>query len=132
LKEEGDERENDFDDEIKPEDGLLRYWTFTSGEQFRLFAALAAAFFGVVWCFLYILGAGQTVAGKVLIALAVLSTVAWRLLDRQVQRYQDEGWKRGKKSLRREKTEIRVAIVLWLFILVSTGLILPLQWQRGH
>jgi hypothetical protein len=129
---EDDEREDDFDDEIKPEDGLLRYWTFINGEQFRLFAALAAAFFGVAWCILYILGAGQTVAGKVLIALAVLSIVGWRLLDRQAQRYQDEGWKRDKRSLRKEKIEIRVAIGLWLFIFVSVGLILLLQWRRGH
>lgn len=132
MKEEDDGRRDDFDDEVKPEDGLLRYWTFINGELFRLFAALAAAFFGVVGCFLYILGAGQTVVGKVSVALAVLSVLAWRLLDRQVQRYQDEGWRRDKRSLRKEKIEIRGAIGLWLFIFVSVGIILLLQWRHGR
>ena len=73
MKEEGTEREDNFEDEIKPEDGLLRYWIFFNGEEYRLFAALAAAFFGVVWCGLYIFGAGQSILGTVLLVLALLS-----------------------------------------------------------
>ena len=57
MKESYDERRKDFADEVKPDDGFLRYWTFINGEQFRLFAALAAAFFVVVWRLLYIFGA---------------------------------------------------------------------------
>jgi tryptophan-rich sensory protein len=132
VKEVDDEREDVFEDEIKPEDGLLRYWMFINGEQFRLFAALAAALFGVFWCFLYILGGGKTVFGIVLLVLAVTSFGAWRLLDRQVREYERGGWKKGKKSPEREKIEIRVAIGLWLFIFVSIGLILLRQWQHGH
>jgi hypothetical protein len=132
LKESDDEREDEFEDDIKPEDGLLRYWTFINGEQFRLFAALAAASFGVFWCFLYILGAGKTVFGIVLVVLAVTSFGAWRLLDRQVREYERSGWKKGKKSPEREKIEIRVAIGLWLFIFAIIGLILLRQWQHGH
>jgi hypothetical protein len=132
LKEEDDERKADFDDEIKPEEGFLRYWTFINGEQFRLFAALGAAFFGVLWCFLYFFGGGQTVFGTVLLVLAVISFGAWRLLDRQVREYEMRGWKKDKKSPAREKTEIRVAIGLWLFIFISIGLILLWQWQHAH
>jgi hypothetical protein len=132
LKEQDDEPEDDFEDEMKREDGLLRYWTFINGEQFRLFAALAAGFFVIVWCFLYILGGGQTIVGNILLILTGISFVAWRVLDRQVRRYQEEGWKRDKRSLRTEKIEIRVAIGLWLFIFVSVDLILLLQWRHGH
>jgi drug/metabolite transporter (DMT)-like permease len=130
LKEEDVDREENFDDEIRPEDGRLRYWTFFNGEQYRLFAALAAAFFGVVWCGLYIFGAGQTILGVVLLVLALLSFGGWRLLDRQVRWYQGTGWK--KESSGKEGIKIRVAIGLWLFIFVSVGLILLLQWRRGH
>jgi len=132
LKEEDIEREDNLEDEIKPEDGLLRYWTFVNGEQFRLFSALAAALFGVFWCFLYILGAGQTVFGIVLLVLAVTSFGAWCLLDRQVREYERGGWKKDKKSPETEKFEIRVAIGLWLFIFASIGLILLLKWRHGH
>ena len=132
MKEESDDREDDFEDEIKPEDGLVRYWTFINGEQFRLFAALAAAFFGVFWCFLYILGAGKSVFGIVLVVLFVISFAAWRLLDSQVRGYQEKGWKKDKHSPRRDKIEIRVAIFLWLFIFVSVGLIILQQWRHGH
>src|SRR5215813_2780402 len=62
LPEEDDDREDQSqEDEIKREDGLVRYWMFFNGEQVRLFSALAAAFFGVLWCFLYVLGAGRSV-----------------------------------------------------------------------
>lgn len=132
LKEQDDEQKVDFEDEIKPEDGLLRYWTFINGEQFRLFAALAAAFFGVLWCFLYLFGAGQTVLGIVLLVLAVIGFGVWRVLDRQVREYERSGWRKGKKSPAREKTEIRVAVGLWLFIFISIGLILFRQWQHAH
>jgi len=91
LKESDDEREHEFEDDIKPEDGLLRYWTFINGEQFRLFAALAAVLFGVLWSFLYILGAGKTVFGIVLLVLAMVSFGAWRLLDRQVREFRRHG-----------------------------------------
>jgi hypothetical protein len=132
LKDESDDREDDFEDDIKPEDGLLRYWTFINGEQCRLFAALAAAFFGTVWGFLYILGAAQTVAGNVLLALALICFGAWRLFDRQVRGYEASGWRKDRKSPRREKIEFGIAIGLWLFISVSVGLILLRQWRHGH
>ena len=132
MKKERDERDDDFEDEIKPEDGLLRYWTFLNGEQFRLFSALAAAFFGVLWCFLYILGAGQNVFGIVLLVLAGISFGAWRLLDRQLREYEESGWKKDKHSPRRDRIEIGLAIGLWLFIFITFGTIIFFRWWRGH
>ncbi len=132
MKVEDDDREDEFTDEIKPEDGLLRYGMFMNGEQFRLFSGLAAALIAVLWCFLYIFGAGQTVFGTVLLVLAAISFGAWRLLDRQVRGYEESGWKRNARSPRKERIEIRVAIGLWLFIFLSVGLILLRQWRRGH
>jgi hypothetical protein len=49
-----------FSDEIKPEDGRLRYWVFFNGEQYRLFSAIITLIFGVLWGFLYVLGAGES------------------------------------------------------------------------
>jgi hypothetical protein len=132
LKEEADGRERDFEDEIKPEDGLLRYWTFINGEQFRLFSALASAFFGVLWCFLYVLGAGHSVFGIVLLVLTGISFGAWRILDRQLREFEESGWKKDKHSPKRDRIEIGVAIVLWLFIFIVFGSIIFSQWRRGH
>ena len=130
MKEENSERADNFDDEIKPEDGRLRYWMFFNGEEYRLFAALAAAFFGIVWCGLYIFGAGQGILGTILLVLALLSFGGWRLLDRQVRWFQKTGWRRNPS--RKERIEIRVAIGLWSFVFASVGLILLLQWRRSH
>jgi hypothetical protein len=127
-----DEREDDFEDEIKPEDGLVRHWMFFSGEGFRLFAALAAAICGVLWCFLYIFGAGQSVFGIVLLILAVISFGAWRLLDSQLREYEESGWKKDKHSRERDKIEIRVAIILWLFIFIIMGAIMLSQWRHAR
>ena len=130
MKEENRERADNFDDEIKPEDGRLRYWMFFNGEEYRLFAALAAAFFGIVWCGLYIFGAWESILGTILLVLALLSFGGWRLLDRQARWFQKTGWK--KESSGKERIEIRVAIGLWSFVFASVGLILLLQWRRGH
>lgn len=126
------EREDEFEDEIKPEDGRLRYWTFFNGDQYRLFAGLAAAFLGVVWAGLCVFGAGQSILGTVLLVLALLSLGSWRWLDSEVRRYQERGWKKDKESPRKEKIELRVAIGLWLFIFVSVGLIMLRQWWHVH
>jgi archaellum biogenesis protein FlaJ (TadC family) len=132
VKRADDDREERFEDDIKPKDGLLRYWTFFNGEQYRLFSALAAATFGVLWCFLYILGAGQTVVGIVLLVLAAICVLARRLLDEQVRDYEKSGWKKDKRSARREKIEIRMAVALWLSICVVIGTIILQQWRHSH
>jgi hypothetical protein len=132
LTEKNDTREDDFEDEIKPEDGLVRHWMFFNGEGFRLFAALAAAICGVLRCFLYILGAGQSAFGIVLLILAIISFGAWRSLDRQLREYKESGWKKDKHSRERDKNEIRIAIILWLFIFMSIGAIMLSQWRHAR
>jgi hypothetical protein len=119
LQTEGDQANHDFEDEIKPQDGLLRYWVFLNGEQFRLFAAIAAAFFTILWCFLYILGNLSGAIRTAVLVLAAVSFGIWRLLDRQIREFETRGWRKSKGSVRKEKVEIRVAVVLWLFILIS-------------
>jgi lipopolysaccharide export LptBFGC system permease protein LptF len=132
LKDENDEREDDLSDDIKREDGLVRYWMFFNGDQVRLFSALVAAFLGVLWCFLYVLGAGRTVLGTVLLVLALISFWVWRVFDRQIREYEESGWKKDKHPSERDKIEIQVALFLWLFIFIVVGFILLLQWRRGH
>ena len=132
MKREEDEREEDLEDDIKSEDGLLRYWVFFNGEQYRLFSVLAAAILGVLWFFLYILGAGQTIVGIALLVLTALFLLAWRMLDEQVRNYEKNGWRKDKRSPGREKIEIRVALALWLLICVAIGSIILQQWRRGH
>jgi hypothetical protein len=51
---------DEFEDEVRREDGLARYWMFLNGDSVRLFVALASALFGVLWCFLSILGIAQS------------------------------------------------------------------------
>ena len=126
MKDENDEREDDLNDEIKREDGLVRYWMFFNGDQVRLFSALVAAFLGVLSCFLYILGAGRTVLGTVLLVLALISFWVWRVFDRQIRKYEESGWKKDKHSSKRDKIEIQVALFLWLFIFIVVGFILLL------
>jgi hypothetical protein len=132
VRREDEEREKGVEDDIKPEDGRLRYWTFFNGEQYRLFSSLAAAILGVLWCFLYILGAGQTIIGTVLLVLTALCLLAWRMLDEQVRNYEKSDWKKDKRSPRREKIEIRVVLALWLLICVAIGTIILQRWRRGH
>src|SRR5262249_7341106 len=99
---------------MKPQDGRLRYWMFINGEQARLFSALAAGFSAVTWCFLYVLGAGTSIVGITLIALTCVGFVAWRLLDGQMKEYERDGWGKDRRSRRVEKTELWVAVGLWL------------------
>ncbi len=100
------------EDEIRREDGLVRYWMYFNGEEHRLFARLAAGIFGVLWCFLYVLGAGQIMFGIIPGVLAVTSLIAWRTLDQELQKYATSGWKKDKHSPMRDRIELRVAILL--------------------
>jgi hypothetical protein len=97
-----------------------------------LFFALAAALFGVLWCFLYVLGAAKSTSGVVLLILTLASFSAWRVFDRQLREYEESGWKKDKHSSRRDKIAIRVAVILWLFIFISIAAIMLSQWRHGH
>lgn len=132
MRQKEDEQEGEArEDEIKRDDGLVRYWMFFNGDQVRLFSGLAAAFFAVLWCFLYVLGAGKSTASIVLGILALVSFWVWRLFDRQIREYEESGWKKDKHSSPRDKIEIRVAIFIWLFIFISVAAIMLAKWWRG-
>jgi hypothetical protein len=133
LREEDDDREDQSqEDEIKREDGLVRYWMFFNGEQVRLFSALGAAFSGVLWCFLYVLGAGGSVFGIVLGILAIVCFFIWWLLSDQLQKYGESGWRKDKHSSERDKVEVRVAAFLWLFIFISIAAIMLAKWRHAR
>ncbi|GAC1684659.1 MAG: hypothetical protein PVS2B2_23670 [Candidatus Acidiferrum sp.] len=119
-------------DEIKPEEGRVRYWMFINGEQMRLFSALVAAGCGVLWCFLYVLGAGRSVVGIVLLAAGGVSFVIWRMFDRQLREYEGSAWKKDMRSPKLEKIEFKVAIGLWLFILIAAGSIIIMGWRQAQ
>jgi hypothetical protein len=116
------------EDEIKREDGLVRHWMFLNGEEIRLFSALAATFFGVVWCFLYVLGEAKSAAGIVSLTFAIITFLVWRVFDRQIRQYEESGWRKDKHSSKRDKVEIRVAAFLWLFIFISVAAIMLTKW----
>jgi len=124
-------RESDSD-AIKRDDGPARYWMFLNGEQARLFSALAAALFGVGWCFLYILGAGKSPIGIALQILVVVSLLTCWLFDKKLREYEENDWHLDKRRSKVERLEMRIAVFLWLFILVSISVIFLLQWLHGH
>jgi len=132
VPEDDDQRGDGFEDEIKPQDGLLRYWTFFNGETYRLFAGLTVAILSVFWCFLYILGAGGSIFGIVLLVLAGISAALWLLLDKQLRDFQERGWKKYNRTPLVERIEVRVAVVLWLLIFISIGAIILSQWRHSH
>ncbi|PYU09867.1 MAG: hypothetical protein DMG37_22095 [Acidobacteria bacterium] len=94
------------EDEIQREDGLVRYWMFFNGDQIRLFSALAAAFFGILWCFLYVLGVGRNTTGILLLILALTSFSIWRVFDRQIRQYEESGWISTRRSEIRSRFEL--------------------------
>jgi hypothetical protein len=131
LPPQDDEPNRDLNDEIRRQDGLERHWVFFNGEQYRLFAAIVGGFCAVLWCFLYILGL-VPVLRVIVGVLAFVCFLAWRLLDRQLRAYEDKGWRKDHRTVKLEKIEIRVAIGLWLFIVVSISAIMLWQWRHPH
>jgi heme/copper-type cytochrome/quinol oxidase subunit 2 len=131
LRRSEDEREDDSqEDVIRRQDGLVRYWMFFSGDQVQLFAALAAAFCGVLWCFLYVLGAGQGILRTFLLIVGGSCFLVWWLLVWQLGKYRERGWKKEPLLQERDKKLIPVAVSLWLFILLFFIGIITVQWMR--
>jgi hypothetical protein len=126
------ESNDDLEDEIRREDGLVRYWMFLNGDTFSLFSALTAGFCAVLWCFLYFIGFGQSVIGIGLMVVAFISFLTWRMLGSELREYHKTGWKKDKHGAQRDAIEIRVAIALWLLIFISIGAIILSQWRHGH
>jgi len=75
LHEDSFDPRGEFQDEIRRQVGLVQYWMFLNGDSVRLFAALASASFGVLCCFLSILGIAKSFWRAVVAVLAVISFV---------------------------------------------------------
>jgi hypothetical protein len=130
LRELIDDKPDDaLSDEMKPEHRGLRYWPFFNGEQTRLFAALAAGISGVAWCFLYVLGIASNARFVLLVSIVVCGS-AWALLDKQIREYERSGWQKDRRSPKLQKIELKVAIYLWLFILLSVCAIFLPSWRH--
>jgi hypothetical protein len=132
LNKELDNRDNDADDEIKPEDGRERYLMFMNGEQVRLLLGLAAAFLFVLWCFIYILGGAQTLLGIALLVVASIMLAVWHALDLHLDSYQANEWSKDRRPPRRRRIEARIALALWLLIFISAGISILLRWRQSH
>jgi hypothetical protein len=126
--------ENDSDsDEIRREDGLERSWMFYNGEWAETICGLIAGMSFIFWCFLYVLGYGQSTLGYILLVIAIVGFIGWRFLFASYSEYQRSGWRKGKgRSPLRERREAYLAVSLWLFIFISVGIILFLQWRHPH
>jgi hypothetical protein len=110
----------EFEDLVRREDGLVRYWMFLNGGSVRLFVArvrLCSVFFGDSYLFWEL----HRVFGKVWLPRWRCSVlVAWAAGG-------------AARLLRCEKkTEILAAIILWLFVLIFFGTAILVPWWRDH
>ena len=81
---------------------------FVSGERVRLFAVLVGVFFAVAWCFLYVLGIGQSIVRTLFLAVVGVSFLVWRVVDLRLSNYELSNWKKdgarqGFERLNRER-----------------------------
>ena len=118
-------------DEIKKEDGLERYWLFYNGQWAETISGLVAAICGVFWCFLYILGFGQTWPAYLLGILAIVGLICLRFLYYMVREHTEGGWAK-KASPGKERRQVIVAVALWAFILLFFGGAILSNLARHH
>jgi hypothetical protein len=117
MVEEPNDDDSNFSDEVRPEQGRLRDWIFLNGEEVRLFAALATGTCVILWSYLYVLGLQRTILGSGSLVIGGAAFLVWRLLGIELRRYKEQDWRPDRRrSWITERVEIRVAVVLWLFI----------------
>jgi hypothetical protein len=117
-------------DEIRREDGLERYWLFYNGEWIETICGLAAAMGAVFWCFLYILGYGQTYLGYVLGGAAIVGFSGWRIVSQRIRNYEEEGWPKEPRNARADKKKLYIALGLWAFIFLFFGGMILSQYRH--
>ena len=127
-----EEDDSNVSDDIRLEDGRVRYWMFVNGEQYRLFAGITAGVCLVIFCALSVLGLGTHWSGIIAAILCAVGFIAFRLLDRALREYEGRDWRKDKRSPALEKIKIVIAAVLWLLIVVGFGGIMIAQWLRPH
>jgi len=126
------EEESSFSDDIGPEGGRERYWMAVHGEQVRMFAALTGALFAVAWCFLYVLGIGQSIVRALFLAIVGARFLVWRVIDLRLSNFELNNRKKDGRSPRLRRVESKVAIGLWLFIFIVTGGIIFMKWHPAR
>ena len=127
-----EDEEDNYLDEIKREGGLERFWLFYNGQWAESIAGLIAAIGGILSCFIYILGYSKSILGYVLAGIAIIGFVCWRFLFFAVKKGEESGWRKSKRTVRAERTKVKVAALLWLFIMLSVCTILIAQWRHPH
>lgn len=100
------------DDEVRPDQGIERYWLYVHGEEVRMLAGLAAGMCLVIWCGFLVFDAAQSTLGIVILISAMFAGIVWLMLDDQLQKMRNRGWRKSGHSQRREKVELRIAIFL--------------------
>ncbi len=112
-------------DEIRREDGLERYWFFYNGEWAETILGLLSAIAAILWCFLYVLGYGETIVGCILGGVAVFGFAGWYFVFESLHRYESSSWRKERKaSASPQKWKVAVAAGLWIFILIFFGAII--------
>jgi len=132
LRKSSETPDDEFDDAIKPEDGLERHWLYFNGETYRLYAFIASLFFLACLGALYLLCKSDSTVGVAAAILAAACFMAGIGIGGRLRLYQDKGWKKDWRTPREERIERRVALYLWLFIFISVGAIILSQWTRGR
>ena len=115
-------------DEIRREDGLERYFLFYNGQWAETISGLIAGIAAVSWCFLYVLGYGQTILAYVLGGVVLLGLIGLRFINSRLSDYEEHDWKpNGRNTPGDEKKKLYIALGLWIFILVFFGGLVLLQ-----
>ena len=126
------EEDQTLDDEVKPDQGLERYWLYVHGEEVRMLAGLAAGIFLIIWCGFLVFDSEGTTPGVVVLICAMGSGVVWLILDDQLKKMAQRGWAKSRRSKRTERLELSIAIALWLLICLAIIAIILQKWFGGR
>jgi hypothetical protein len=110
------EEDQSLNDEVRPDQGIERYWLYVHGEEVRMLSGLAFGICLVTWCMLLVFDAGQSTPGIVILICAMSAGIVWLMLDDQLKKMSERGWRKSKRSRRTEELELGIAISLWLFV----------------
>lgn len=121
MRDEPEPEEDDQPDEIRREDGLERYWLFYNGKWAETIFGLCAAIGAVLWCFLYILGFGESTVAYTIGGLAVLAFLLWYFVYKAFRDQAVSGWKKRGVSTSSDKQKIVLAVGLWIFVILFFG-----------
>lgn len=122
------EEDQTLDDEVRPDQGMERYWLYVHGEEVRMLAALAGGICLVIWCMLLVFDAAQSTPGIVVLICGMFAGIVWLMLHDQLQKMRERGWRKSGHSQRREKVELRIAIFLWSLICLAVIAAILHKW----